>query len=66
MIVGRQAEVSEEDRVDILTCKELDAMSPEQVRAYIDSVEADDIDAIFEGCSYACIKRVYEKCYGEC
>lgn len=60
----RQAKVSEEDQADMLTGKELDAMSPEQVRAYIDSVEFNDIDAIFEGCSFACIKRVYEKYYG--
>lgn len=55
----RQAEVS-----DMLTGKELEVMSPEQVRSYIDSVEVNDIDAIFEGCSFACIKRVYEKYYG--
>ena len=48
----------------MFTGKELDVMSPEQVREYIDSVEVNDIDAIFEGCSFACIKRVYEKYYG--
>lgn len=48
----------------MLTGKELDAMSPEEIRAYIDGVEVSDIDAVFAGVSFACIKRVYEKYYG--
>lgn len=48
----------------MFTGKELDAMSSEEIKAYIDSVEARDIEAIFAECSFACIKRVYEKYYG--
>lgn len=46
----------------MLTGKELDAMSPEEVRAYIGSVEVSDIDAVFAGgqlCLHqACIRKV--------
>lgn len=48
----------------LLTGKELDTMSAEEVKAYIDSVDANVIDRIFEHSSFACIKRVYEKYYG--
>lgn len=46
------------------TGKEWDAMSAEEVKAYIDSVDTEALDSIFEHCTFACIKRVYEKYYG--
>lgn len=50
--------------VTILTGKDLDAMTAEEVKSYIDSVDVSEIDRIFEPCTFACIKRVYEKYYG--
>lgn len=49
---------------DILTGKELDAMSVEEVKTYIDGISPKDIDHVFTQCTFACIKRTYEKYFG--
>lgn len=48
----------------VITGKELDAMNVEETKAYIDSIGPRDVDGLFEHCTFACIKRTYEKYFG--
>lgn len=41
-----------------------DAMSGEEIKKYADNVGVDSFIAELEKCSFACIKRVYEKFFG--
>lgn len=46
------------------TGKDFDSMEPAAVVAYIDAVDFATLYPVLDACSFACIKRVYEKYYG--
>ena len=44
--------------------RDLDRMTPAEVKAYVDSVDFSTLRLLLDNCSFACIKRTYEKYYG--
>lgn len=46
--------------------RELDNMTPEQLKTFIDGLEVKQIDQVFADCSFAAIKRAWEKYSGLC
>lgn len=50
--------------MNIVTSKELDAMTVEETKTFIDGLDISQIDQTFEGCSFASIKRAWEKYSG--
>lgn len=50
--------------MDTITSKQLDAMTAEEIKDFIDGLEAKQIDHVFDDCSFAAIKRAWEKYSG--
>lgn len=50
--------------MEAITSRELDAMTAEELMSFIDGIDVKQIDSVFNNCTFAAIKRAWEKYSG--